>query len=128
MRLSPSIRHDTAKVLQSLSMVDSSGGHFPLVGETGTLGSGCLAVRPTSSLTDYKSPRLTVRVSGTLLQGAIVDGGSGINLMPEYTMIALGLQTTRPANFSVTLADQRSVPPIGIVENVGLEIQGVTFR
>ena len=92
-----------------------------------TLARVCLAIRPSSSLTDYKSPRLTAKIAGTLLPGAIVDGGSGINLMPEYTMVALGLQTTRPAHFSVTLADQRSVSPVGIVEKVPLEIQGFTF-
>lgn len=36
--------------------------------------------------------------------------------MLEYTMVALGLQTHRPSPFSVTMANQRKVPPLGIVE------------
>lgn len=89
---------------------------------------GCLTIQPSSSLTDYKSPRLTASIARTSLQGAIVNGGFGINLMPEYTLDALGLQMSQLVHFSFTLVDQCNVPPDGIIENVPVEIQGFIFH
>ena len=66
-------------------------------------------------------------VKGTLLPGAIIDGGSGINLMPEHVMQALGLEISRPAQFTVQLADQRSITPVGVLDLIPIEIQGNTF-
>lgn len=77
MVLSPIVREDAMKVLQSLPMVGSSGGHLPILErELEAIELGCLTVESSSSLTDYKSLRLTVCVSSTTLPGAIVDGGS----------------------------------------------------
>ncbi|MCO5554427.1 hypothetical protein L7F22_007957 [Adiantum nelumboides] len=39
-----------------------------------------------------------------------------------------GLKPTRPAPFTVTLADQRTVYPVGIVEKVPLKVQEFTFN
>ncbi|MCO5567865.1 hypothetical protein L7F22_021561 [Adiantum nelumboides] len=47
--------------------------------------------------------------------------------MPEFTMLALGLQPTRLAPFTVTLADQRTVYALGIVDKVPLQVQDFTF-
>ena len=62
-----------------------------------------------------------------ILRGVIINGGSGINLMPKHTMLDLGLQITRPANFSVTMADQHSVVPVGLIEQLPVQIQGSSF-
>ncbi|MCO5613009.1 hypothetical protein L7F22_067282 [Adiantum nelumboides] len=82
---------------------------------------------PTTPLTDYSSPRLTVNILGKQFSRVIVDGGFGINLMPNFTMLALGLQPTRPAPFTVTLADQRIVYPLGNVDKVPVQVQDFTF-
>ncbi|MCO5568732.1 hypothetical protein L7F22_022431 [Adiantum nelumboides] len=91
-----------------------------------SLGSICFY--RTAPLTDYKSPRLTVSILGHIFSRIIVDGGSRINMMPEFTILALGLQPTHPAPFTVTLADQRTVYPVGIVEKVPLKVQEFTFN
>ncbi|MCO5548463.1 hypothetical protein L7F22_001921 [Adiantum nelumboides] len=47
--------------------------------------------------------------------------------MPKFTMLALGLKPTRPAPFTVTLVDQRTVYPLDIVDKVPLQVQDFTF-
>lgn len=47
--------------------------------------------------------------------------------MPKYTLLDLGLQITRLAHFSVTLANQRNIPPFGLIKNVPVQIQGTSF-
>ncbi|MCO5561546.1 hypothetical protein L7F22_015166 [Adiantum nelumboides] len=104
LRLDAEFRGDTLSIMQSLYPgASTSGGHLPVQpSET------YMISYPTAPLTDYWSPRLTMTILRKQCLGVIVDGGSGINLMPEFTMIALGLQPTRPAPFTVTLADQRT--------------------
>ncbi|MCO5582156.1 hypothetical protein L7F22_036046 [Adiantum nelumboides] len=117
-------RSDTLAIIQSLYPGPPlSGGHLPVHPMTNYVVSF-----PTTPLTDYKSPRLTVSILGQQFTGVIVDGGSGINLMPEFTMLALGLKVTRPAPFTVTLAYQRTVLPLGVVEQVPLQVQNFTFK
>ncbi|MCO5573531.1 hypothetical protein L7F22_027302 [Adiantum nelumboides] len=123
LKIDAEFRGDTLAIIQSLYPGASTcGGHLPVQpSET------YMISYPTAPLTDYRSPRLTVTILGKQFSGVIVDGGSGINLMPEFTMIALGLQPTRPAPFTVTLADQRTVYPLGIVDKVPLQVQDFTF-
>ncbi|MCO5602672.1 hypothetical protein L7F22_056808 [Adiantum nelumboides] len=117
-------RSDTLAIIQSLYRGPPlSGGHLPMHPMTNYVGSF-----PTTPLADYRSPRLTVSILGQQFTGVIVDGGSGINLMLEFTMLALGLKVTRPAPFTVTLADQRTVLPLGVVEQVPLQVQNFTFK
>ncbi|MCO5563699.1 hypothetical protein L7F22_017346 [Adiantum nelumboides] len=107
----------------SLCSASLSGGHLP-VHPT----SNYVTSYPVAPLTDYRSPRLTVSILGREFKGVIVDGGSGINLMLEFTLEALGLQISRSAPFTVTLADQRTVLPLGIVEQVPLQVQEFVFK
>ncbi|KAH7443885.1 hypothetical protein KP509_02G054000 [Ceratopteris richardii] len=57
----------------------------------------------------------------------IIDGGSGINLVPDFTLKLLGLQLSGEAKFTITLADGSRVKPLGIVEKVPVEMDGPTF-
>ncbi|MCO5548193.1 hypothetical protein L7F22_001651 [Adiantum nelumboides] len=126
LKLDANFRSDTLDLIQSLYPgVGPSGGHLPV---QSSAPETYMVSYPPAPLTDYPSPRLTVSVLGKKFSGVIVDGGSGINLMPEFTMLALGLQPTRPAPFTVTLADQRIVYPLGVVEKVALQVQDFTFK
>ncbi|MCO5549930.1 hypothetical protein L7F22_003407 [Adiantum nelumboides] len=124
LRLDAEFRGDTLFIIQYLYPgASTSGGHLPLQpAET------YMISYPTAPLIDYRSPRLTVTILGKQLSGVIVDGGFEINLMLEFTMLALGLQPTRPAPFTITLADQRTVYPLGMVEKVALQVQDFPFE
>ena len=125
--LSPYLHNYTLKLLHALLGASLSGGYLlvqpnPLVGP-----SRCLVVQPLV-LTNYKSPRLTVTISRVNLSDVIVDGGSGINLMPEYTLHQLGLQIHQPTPFLVNMADLCSIPPLDLVQVVPISIQGDIFQ
>ncbi|MCO5606142.1 hypothetical protein L7F22_060329 [Adiantum nelumboides] len=110
------VMSDTLDLIQSLYLgVGPSGGHLPV---QSSAPETYMVSYPPTPLIDYQSPRLTVSVLGKKFSGVIVDGGSGINMMPEFTMLTLGLQPTRPAPCTVTLANQRTIYPLGIVEKV----------
>ncbi|KAH7445381.1 hypothetical protein KP509_01G005900 [Ceratopteris richardii] len=73
------------------------------------------------------SPCLSITIYGITINRVIMDGGSGINLMPDFTLKSLGLQLSGEAKFTITLADQSRVKPLGIVEKVPVEMDGLTF-
>ena len=77
---------------------------------------------------DHRSPRVTVKVGGTVIPGVIVDGGSGVNIMSETTRQALGLRITNPAPFAIRVADQREVTPLGMVSHIPVSMEGLTFH
>ncbi|MCO5569832.1 hypothetical protein L7F22_023546 [Adiantum nelumboides] len=126
LKLDANFRSDTIALIQFLYPdAGPCGGHLPV---QSSAPQTYMVSYPPAPLTDYQSPRLTVSILGKKFSGVIVDGGSGINLMPEFTMLALSLQPTRPGPFIVTLTDQRTVYPLGIVEKVALQVQNFTFE
>ncbi|KAH7405599.1 hypothetical protein KP509_15G077100 [Ceratopteris richardii] len=47
--------------------------------------------------------------------------------MPDFTLKSLGLQLSGEEKFTITLADQSRVKPLGSVEKVPVEMDGLTF-
>ena len=58
---------------------------------------------------------------------SIVDGGSGINIISRRLYDEWNLPKMEEAPFSIKLADQSRVSPLGLVKNVPVRIAGVRF-
>ncbi|GJR87797.1 reverse transcriptase domain-containing protein [Tanacetum coccineum] len=58
---------------------------------------------------------------------ALADLGASINLMPYSLYAKLSLETLKPTKMSVRLADQSFQYPIGIAENMLVEVGKFTF-
>ena len=72
-------------------------------------------------------PEIEVLINETNITGVVLDGGSGVNILAEETRKALGLPITNMAAFTVKMADQRRVNPIGLIRNVEITIAGLKF-
>jgi hypothetical protein len=55
-------------------------------------------------------------------EGAMLDLGASINLMPYHIYQNLSLDDIKPLNISLKMADQRTVTPRGVVENILVKI------
>lgn len=58
-----------------------------------------------------------------------LDGGTGVNIIMDTLMRKLGLEKqfeTTP--FTINMADQRKVTPLGIIKNLNINIGGLTFK
>ena len=73
-----------------------------------------------------------VEIMDKIIPHTLVDGGSGINIMPLSTLEKLGLELTGPSPFVINVADQRQVTPLGQVKDclmkVGGEVYTITFQ
>lgn len=56
-----------------------------------------------------------MEILGMRLSNTIVDGGSGVNVLPEETWKCLGKPTLWPPTFHLVGADQHGIRPLGIL-------------
>ena len=77
---------------------------------------------------DYAVPILDVQYGGVQLNDVLLDGGSGVNILPEAICKKLGITEFEDAPFQVRMvADQRRVQPLGIIRGRALEVFGLKF-
>ncbi|KAH7440577.1 hypothetical protein KP509_03G000200 [Ceratopteris richardii] len=129
LRLDERFRSEVIGIIETLSpptMLAISGGHTPTNLMKASISENFTKVS-TNSLTDFRSPCLSVTIYGITINGVTIDGSSGMNLMPDFTLKSLGLQLSGEAKFTITLADESRVKPLGIVEKVPVEMDGLTF-
>jgi hypothetical protein len=79
----------------------------------------------------YGPVEIEVEVMDKIIPHVIVDDGSNVNIMPESTMLRLGLSVIGPSPWKVKLAYQRPSKPLGQIKDlrirVGDEEYTVTF-
>jgi hypothetical protein len=78
--------------------------------------SGASAANPMLlALTSGRHPTvIEMGILGTVLSDTIVDGGSGVNVLPEDTWKKLGQPTLWPPTFQLLMADQH-IKPLGVL-------------
>ena len=54
-------------------------------------------------------------ILGTVLTDTIVDGGSGVNVLPEDTWKRLGQPTLWPPTFQLLTTNQHGIKPLGVL-------------
>ena len=81
---------------------------------------------------EVKATEIEVVVGDKVVLKVLVDGRSGLNIMPEHTLKQLGLQLTGPSPIVINMVNQTSSIPIGMVEECRIRTGGeeylVTFH
>ncbi|GKB66047.1 reverse transcriptase domain-containing protein [Tanacetum coccineum] len=80
-----------------------------------------------SKLGDPKSFRIPCNFNKTFSSNALADLGASINLMPYSLYAKLSLETFKPTKMSVRLADRSFQYPVGLAENMLVEVGKFTF-
>lgn len=76
-----------------------------------------LNAEPNSALiTDESVLIVNVRFNGTPLYGALLDGGSGVNLLSTSLTTELEISKFEPTPFIVKMADQIWMQPLGLLK------------
>ncbi|XP_073391991.1 uncharacterized protein [Physcomitrium patens] len=89
-------------------------------------------VQASIRLVDMKAVEIEVTIVDKVVLNVLIDGSSGLNIMPLHTMEKLGLNLTRPSSFVLNMADQSPARPLGQITNCKISIGGedylVTFH
>ena len=67
------------------------------------------------SLTFGHTVVVKMGILGMVLTDTIVDGGSGVNVLPEDTWKKLGQPTLWPPTFQLLMAEQHGIKPLGVL-------------
>jgi hypothetical protein len=63
------------------------------------------------------------------IPNVLLDGGSGVNFITDTLMKKLGIEKQlEVAPFTIKMADQMKVTPLGVIKNLKINIGGLTFK
>ena len=77
---------------------------------------------------DEEMPMISVIVKKRRILNALIDGGSGVNIITCTLRRKLGLKKIEPAPFTIKMVDQRTVMPKGIIRDVRLDVGRIVIR
>ena len=77
---------------------------------------------------DEKSPTIKVVIQGQEVAGAIVDGGSGVNVINKITCDRLGIKKWDACPFWLRMADTSTIQPLGLIRQLDVVVRGYTFQ
>ena len=77
---------------------------------------------------DYESVEIVVEVVDKQIPRTVIDDGANINIMPASTMQKLGLAITHPSLYSIRIADQALVKPMGRIKDLTVKTGGVNYQ
>ncbi|KAG0572835.1 hypothetical protein KC19_VG128500 [Ceratodon purpureus] len=69
--------------------------------------------RPMSKACEVKAMEIEATIVDKVLPKVLVDGGSGVNIMPLHTMEQLGLQIIEPSPYVINMANQTPEALVG---------------
>lgn len=81
---------------------------------------------------EVKAVEIEATIVNKVLPRVLVDGGSGVNIMPLHTMEQLRLQITEPSPYVINMANQTPEAPVGQITgckmSTGGEVYTITFQ
>ena len=76
---------------------------------------------------DVEAVEIEVIVVDKVVPNVLVDGGSGLNILPEHTMKKLGLSLTGPSPFVINMANQSPSTPLGMIKDCRITTGGEEY-
>ena len=77
---------------------------------------------------DYESVEIVVELVDKQIPRTVIDDGANINIMPASTMQKLGLAITHPSLYSIRIANQALVKPMGRIKDLTVKTRGVNYQ
>lgn len=78
---------------------------------------------------DEKMPMIIVWTKNQRIPSVTLDGGMGVNIIMDMLIQKLGLEKKLEAmTFTIKMAYQRKVTPLGIIKNLNINIGRLTFK
>ena len=75
---------------------------------------------------DDNVAKIKMKIAAQEVQGVILDGGSGVNIITEDLANKLGLKW-EPIPFNIRMADNRTVVPKGLIKHAKVKVGGMDY-
>ena len=77
---------------------------------------------------EYESVEIEVEIVDKQIPRTVIDDGANINIMPESTMKKLGLAITHPSKYSIRIADQALIAPMGRIRDLKMKTGVIDYQ
>ena len=77
---------------------------------------------------DYESVEIIFEVVDKQIPRTVIDDGANINIMLASTMQKLGLAIAHPSLYSIRIADQALIKPMGRIKDLTVKTGGVNYQ
>ena len=79
---------------------------------------------------EYESVEIEIEVEivDKWIPQTVIDDGANINIMPESTMKKLGLAITHPSKYSIRIADQALITPMGRIRDLKMRTGAMDYQ
>lgn len=84
-------------------------------------------VQPPGKAFDIKAVEIETTIVDKVVPNILVDGGSGLNIIPAQIIKKLGLSLTGPSSFVINMANQSPVMPLGQIKDCKIIIGGEEY-
>ncbi len=76
---------------------------------------------------DHQTTIIQVRVGKNFIDDVLIDGCFGINIIIKNLRVQLGLSKPNPTPYSLRMADQTIVKPLGLIRDPKIFVHGVSY-
>ena len=77
---------------------------------------------------EHEYKLVEVEIVNKQILRTVIDDGANINIMPESTMKKLGLAITHPSKYSIRIADQALITPMGQIRDLKMRNGGMDYQ
>ncbi len=70
---------------------------------------------------------LHVHVGKSFIEGVLLDGGFGINIIMERLCVQLGLFKPKPTPYNLHMANQTMAKPLGLIKDLKIYVYGTLY-
>ena len=76
---------------------------------------------------DVKAMEIQVVMVDKVVPNALVDGGNGLNILPQHTMKKWDFSLTGPSPFIINMANQSPAIPLGMIKDCRISAGGKEY-
>jgi hypothetical protein len=91
------------------------------------LSSTCFSSTLPKKLKDPGTPIISCRIGNHTFNRALLDLGAGVNVMPKSVYDELGITGVQPTKIIIKLADRSTKIPLGLLENVLVQVEDFIY-
>ena len=77
---------------------------------------------------DEAVPVISMTLESSRVEGVLLDGGSEVNILSEQMIEPLGITKRESSPFTIRMADQQRVQPLGLLHGLKMEVSGMQFE
>jgi len=70
---------------------------------------------------------IQVQIGNNTIEDVLLDGGSGVNIIPKQLRLRLGLPKPKITPYNLKMVDQTTTKPVGLIKDLKIYVHGIPY-